>query len=175
MKAMTHIDTPKPTMHGPRYIGVLAWVLLGLGAVACDCGSSGDSDAVLDGMVAPGDAETATDADGDLVPSGECMPAGSPSSLSCPEGCAEWTVRLVDVSMECTTSEEVVGACFPEDADIFGTLEAACFTHPDMEGTVIWSPSSVVGVTGGSDDILEDAGWIRCSETTKLRYEEPCE
>ena len=91
-------------------------------------------------------------------------------------GCTEWNVRVVDVSNECTTtSQQLVGACYPEDATVLGDLRANCFTHPDMDDLVIWSPSSVVRVSGGSDSILEDAGWVPCSETNKVRYEGFCE
>lgn len=152
------------------------------GVAACDCGGSGSSDRttddVLDGMVDPGDADPSADGgspDGSSGPASECVPSGTASTLSCPAGCIEWSVRVVDVSEECTTSEELVGACFPEDSTVFGNGEATCFTHPAMDGLVVWSPSSVVGVSGGSDNILEDAGWIPCSETNKVRYEGFCE
>jgi len=157
---------------------VSVWLWFVLGAAACDCGGSGSDGRSADDMLAPRDAEALGDGDAPDGPSGppsECTPSGTPSTLSCPAGCVEWRVRVVDVSTECATSEEIVGACFPEDTAVFGNGEATCFTHPAMDGLVIWSPSSVVGVAGGSDDILDDAGWVPCSETNKVRYEGFCE
>ncbi|MBO6940957.1 MAG: hypothetical protein JJ863_38640 [Deltaproteobacteria bacterium] len=146
-------------------------LFLGLAAVAaCDCGGGG-SDGARDGMAVSSDGSAG---DGAAAPY-ECDPSGPPATLSCPEGCTEWTVRVVDVSGECTTTDELVGACFPDDAELVGTGEAVCFTHPDAEGLVVWSPSSVIGVSGGPANILESAGWVRCSAADKVRYEGFCE
>jgi len=101
--------------------------------------------------------------DGDGATPVDCTPTGSPDAYRCPTGCIAVEGNRVDVDADCVTSEPLVLACFPEDAEAMGDGAVQCLRDPET-GLVVRSPSMTIQVSGETDDLLQDTGWIRCDE-----------